>query len=77
MEERLFLAADPIVFANVFLKSPSGELTLFFRQPLSGTREIGEDEKGRECNYHGNCALDDKQPSPMDKMSERSELSVN
>jgi hypothetical protein len=56
--ERLSFAADPIVHTNILLKPPGGELALFFRKPLGGTREVGEDEESNEGNSDGDCAFE-------------------
>lgn len=59
MPEGLSFTADPIVHANIFLQSPGSQLALFLRQPLGRTREVGEDEEGKESNSDGDGTFED------------------
>lgn len=59
MPERLSFTADPIVHTDILLKPPGSELTLFFREPLGGTREVGKDEEGDESNSDGDGTFED------------------
>jgi hypothetical protein len=59
MPERLSFTADPIVHTDILLKSPGSELALFFRKPLGGTREVGEDEESDESNSNGDGSFED------------------
>jgi hypothetical protein len=59
MPERLPLTADPIVHTDILLESPGSELALFFRKPLGGTREVGEDKESDEGNSDGDGSFED------------------
>jgi hypothetical protein len=47
VQESLLFAIDPVVFSDIFVQSPSGELFLFFGQPGSRTWEIRNDEESK------------------------------
>lgn len=45
MEECLLFAADPVIFTDIFVKSPGSELLLFLGKPSCGSREVGKNEE--------------------------------
>lgn len=58
MPERLSFTANPIVHADILLKSPDSELSFFFREPLGGTREVREDEETDQSDSDGDGTFD-------------------
>jgi hypothetical protein len=46
----LSFAADPVIFANIFVESPDGELAFFFGEPGGCAWKIGKNKKGDTCN---------------------------
>lgn len=59
VEERLILAAGPVVDSNIFLQSPDCELAFFFSEPFGGSREVRQDEEANASNHDGHCAFND------------------
>jgi len=56
----LFLRCGPVVFANVFLEAPCGELAFLGGEPGRGAREVGEDKITEEGDDDGGDAFNDE-----------------
>lgn len=59
MEERLILAAGPVVYSDVFLQPPDRELTFFLSEPFGGCGEVRQDEEADTGDRDSYCAFDD------------------
>lgn len=64
VQERLFLAVDPVVFTDILFQPPCGQLLFLLSEPGRGTRKVGQDEKGSEGDHNSDGTLNDEQPTP-------------
>lgn len=60
-----FAAGDPVViFSDILLKSPYGQLLFFVRQPRGCPGKVGQDGIRGQGDPYGNYAFDDEHPFP-------------
>lgn len=55
MEERLLLAACPIIFANILFQSPGCQLPFLFAEPGRSSWEIWENKERCKGNHPNGC----------------------
>jgi len=60
VQERLLLAVNPIVLANIFLETPCSQFLFFLSEPRSSTGEIGQDPNRDEGNGNGDSTLNNE-----------------
>ena len=63
-QERLLLAVNPVIFADIFLQSPNSQLFFFLGEPGSGPREIGQNENADKGDDNSDSTFNDEKPSP-------------
>lgn len=58
------LRVNPIIFADILLKSPCRKLAFLFGKPGCGTWEVWKDPECGEGNADCDGAFDDEEPAP-------------
>lgn len=70
VQERLLLAVNPVVLADVLFQTPGSQCLLLFCKPCSSTGEVGQDEDSNYGNGDGDSAFNDEQPPPRQRLVE-------
>ena len=58
------LRVNPVIFADIFFKSPCRKLAFLFGKPGCGAREVWQNPEGGKGNADCDGAFDDEKPAP-------------